>query len=294
MIAGSALSTRQLALLQWSAASRRELPWRETRDPWLVLVSELMLAQTQVERVIPKYVSFVELFPTASTCANASVGDIVRAWAGLGYNRRAVNLHRCAVQIVETYRGVFPQGLAELLALPGVGPYTARAVMAFAWDRDVGVVDTNAGRVLARLEGRSLARAECQSLADAAVPAGYGWAWNQAILDLGATICTSRAPKCALCPLVAECAWNRSGCGEPDPARGSAGTSVGQSTFEGSVRQGRGRVIAHLSSVGRIPESDFDHVAGWPVGDTRTRAMIDSLVRDGLALRSADGSLALP
>ncbi len=187
-------------ILEWADRCRRDLPWRRTRDPWLVLVSELMLQQTQVARVVPRYEAFVARFGRPTDCASADVGEVVRLWAGLGYNRRAVNLHRAAVMIVDEFGGTLPDDLAGLMSLPGVGPYTARAVLAFAYERDVGVVDTNAARVLSRLAGRRLGRAEVQARADAAVPPGQGWAWNQAILDLGATICTSRTPSCPACP----------------------------------------------------------------------------------------------
>src|SRR5262249_802442 len=150
-------------LLDWSAESRRDLPWRRTRDPWAILVSELMLQQTQVARVVPRYEEFLDRFPTAAACASADVGDVITMWAGLGYNRRAVNLHRCAGAVVSSHGGSLPDSLDALTALPGIGPYTARAVLAFAFERDVAVVDTNVGRVLARWDGRSLTAKEVQA-----------------------------------------------------------------------------------------------------------------------------------
>src|SRR4051794_25211743 len=174
----------QAALLAWSDSCRRDLPWRRTRDPWSILVSELMLQQTQVARVVPRYEAFLVEFPTPEACAARPVGDVVTAWAGLGYNRRAVNLHRTATLVVAEHEGRLPIDLDLLLRLPGIGPYTARAVLAFAAERDVGVVDTNAARVLARSVGHRLSPGEVQDAADAAVPAGCGWAWNQAVLDL--------------------------------------------------------------------------------------------------------------
>ena len=285
---------QQAALLDWSERTRRDLPWRRTRDPWSVLVSELMLQQTQVARVVSKYLAFVEAYPTPSACAAAPVGDIVTAWAGLGYNRRAVNLHRCAGRVVEQHGGRLPDRLEGLLALPGIGPYTARAVLAFAGECDVGVVDTNAGRVLARLAGRSLTRVEAQVRADSAVPAGLGWAWNQAVLDLGATVCTSRSPTCGACPLAPWCSWHEAGRPEPDPARGSAGTSTGQSRFEGSDRQGRGRLVDGLRDQGTIEAARLAAVAGWPDDPIRTATVVATLVRDGLAVEHGDGSLTLP
>jgi A/G-specific adenine glycosylase len=282
------------ALLTWSDATRRDLPWRRTRDPWRVLVSELMLQQTQAARVVPSYEAFVARYPTPADCAAVDVGEVVRAWAGLGYNRRAVNLHRAATILVERHGGALPDDLDALIALPGVGPYTARAVLAFAFERDVGVVDTNAARVLARTAGRSLRLQDVQRRADAAVPAGRGWSWNQAMLDLGATVCTSRAPACSRCPVAASCAWHLAGAAEPDPARGSAGTSRGQSRFEGSDRQGRGRLVAALRDVGQLAPDEVASAAGWPDDPVRAAVALASLVDDGLAVEREDGSISLP
>ena len=166
------------ALLAWEETSRRDLPWRRTRDPWAVLVSELMLQQTQVARVATRYEDFLARFPDPAACAASSVGDVVRAWAGLGYNRRAVHLHRTAGVVVERHSGALPGRLEALLALPGVGRYTARAVLAFAFEADVGLVETNTARVLARsFSGRRIpSPAAAQRLADEAVPPGRAWA----------------------------------------------------------------------------------------------------------------------
>src|SRR5687767_4461858 len=235
------------SLWAWAACARRDLPWRRTRDPWAVLVSELMLQQTQVARVLDRWARFLDRFPTPAACAAAPVADVVDEWSGLGYNRRAVSLHRCAVTVVDQHEGRLPDDLDLLLALPGIGPYTARAVLAFAHERPVGVLDTNAARVHARWAGRTLKPREAQALADAAVPAGHAWAWNQAMLDLGATVCVSRSPRCGQCPVSSICTWWLAGAGagpgSPDPAIGSAGVSGRQSTFAGSDRQGRGRLV---------------------------------------------------
>ena len=276
----------QEALLDWSAATLRDLPWRRTRDPWAVVVSELMLQQTQVARVAPRYDAFLTQFPTPAACAASPLADVVRAWAGLGYNRRAVNLHRMAAAVVERHGGALPSDLAALVALPGIGPYTARAVLAFAFEADAGVVDVNAARVLARVAGRSLNAREVQERADNLVPAGGGWAWNQAVLDLGATVCTKRAPRCAACPVAAWCGWRRSAFSSPtgagDPAEGSAGTGGRQRTFAGSDRQGRGRLVDALRR-SPVPWDDVAAAAGWPDDGARARRVAASLVADGLA-----------
>ena len=269
-------------VLEWwaSPGARRDLPWRRTRDPWAVLVSEVMLQQTQVARVVPAYHRFLARFPTAAACAAATVGEVVRLWHGLGYNRRAVNLHRAATAC----GGRLPTDLAGLLALPGVGPYTARAVLAFAHEADVAVLDVNAVRVLSRLTGARVTQAE----ADVLVPPHQGWAWNSALLDFGAAVCTAAAPACETCPLRSECGWRR--LGGPDPGRGRNP----QSTFEGSDRQGRGRLVAALRR-GPIDVADAAAAAGWPGDHRRAAIAVGGLVADGLAVVSDDGKrLSLP
>ena len=269
------------AVLTFGSRGLRSLPWRATRDPWAVLVSESMLQQTQAARVVPAWQRFLDRFPTVRACAAAAPGEVVAAWSGLGYNRRAVFLHRTAVSVVERHGGEFPDRLADLLALPGIGPYTARAVLAFAFEQDVGVLDVNTSRVLARgVAGRSLGRTEAQDLADALVPPGRGWAWNQALLDLGAEVCTSRAPRCGSCPLAGVCRWRRTG--SPDPALGSAGVGGRQSRFEGSHRQGRGRLLRALTRGSVGPEA-LASACGWPEAPDRAGSAAAGLVRDGLA-----------
>jgi A/G-specific adenine glycosylase len=231
----------------------RDLPWRATRDPWAVLVAEVMLQQTQADRVVPRWHEFLTTFPTPAACADASLGDVLRLWQGLGYPRRARNLHLAAQAIGD---GPFPDRLDGLLALPGVGPYTARAVLTFAFERDVGVVDTNIARILARTAGRRLTRTDAQARADALVPPGRGWAWNQALMDLGAGTCRP-LPDCDGCPLADDCAWRLAGRPDPDPAVGSAGVSTRQARFEGSDRQARGRILAALAD-GPKPTASFD------------------------------------
>ncbi len=275
------------ALLAWFAErGRHELPWRATRDPWAVLVSELMLQQTQVARVLPRYEAFLARFETPAACAAAPVGAVVAAWAGLGYNRRAVQLHRCAATLVDRHGGTLPDDLVALAALPGVGPYTARAVLAFAFERDVGVLDVNARRVLSRVHGRPVIQAD----ADHAVPAGRGWSWNQAVLDLGASVC-GRSPACAACPLgrADACGWQRAGRPEPDPWR----PTRPQSAFAGSDRQGRGRLVAALRA-GPVTADDLAATMGWPEDPTRAERVASTLEADGLAMVSPSRVWTLP
>jgi A/G-specific adenine glycosylase len=179
----------------------------------------MMLQQTQAARVEGPYRKFLRLFPSALACARAPAGDVVRAWAGLGYNRRAVQLHAAAKVVVESHRGRVPDDLDALLALPGVGPYTARAVLAFAFERDVAVVDVNVARVLARaVVGAPLSPAQGQRLADTVKAKGRPWLWNQSLLELGAVVCTARSPSCTSCPLAGCCRWARSDGAGCDPA----------------------------------------------------------------------------
>jgi A/G-specific adenine glycosylase len=276
-----------LAVLTWGERERRDLPWRHTRDPWAVLVSEAMLQQTQVPRVIPRYLAFVERFPTPAACAAAAPGDVVAEWVGLGYNRRALRLHAAAVSVVEGHGGELPRTYAELVRLPGVGPYTARAILAFAYEADAAVVDTNVARVLARVAGRRLGPKEVQAAADAALAPGEAWAWNQAMLDLGARLCRPRAARCDECPLAAGCAWLARGRATPDPAEGSAGVSTGQPPFEGSDRQGRGRLVAALRH-GPVAAADVGAVMGWPDDGPRAARVAATLVADGLVVPVGD------
>jgi len=283
----------QEALISWWAAGGRDLPWRRTRDPWAVLVSELMLQQTQVPRVVGRWEAFLDEFPTPAACVARPAGDVVTAWAGLGYNRRALNLHRCAAAVVERHGGELPESLDDLLALPGIGPYTARAVLVFAFEHDIGLVDTNAGRLLARAgAGRPLGAKEAQALADSLVPAGDGWAWGQAVFDLGALVCVRRAPRCGECPIRSWCAWALAGFPPPDPVEGSAGISSGQSPFQGSDRQGRGRLVDALRA-GPVARRRLATVMGWPGDVERAERVAQTLVADGLVVDDG-ASLRLP
>jgi len=259
----------------------RDFPWRETRDPWRILVAELCCQQTQARRAVAVYERCCERFPTPADCAAAPLADVLEAWRGLGYYRRARALHAAAAAIVATHGGQVPDDLGALLALPGVGPYTARAVLCFAFERDVGIVDTNVARVLARaVANRPLAAREAQVLADDLVPAGRAWAHNQAMLDLGATRC-GPTPDCAGCPLRACCRWRRAGAGLPDPAVRTAFASRPQPRFAGSDREGRGRLLAAVLD-GPLGRASLAAAAGWPEDPARAARVADSLVADGL------------
>jgi A/G-specific adenine glycosylase len=276
----AALTPFQRDVLAWAPSGWRELPWRRTRDPWAVLVSELMLQQTQVSRVVPKWRAFMDRWPTPTACAAAPSAEVVRAWAGLGYNRRALNLHRCAVVVSASHGGALPADLDALLALPGVGPYTARAVLAFAFGRDVGVVETNVARVLARAVG---GERRLQDVADGLVPPGEGWAWNQALIDLGATVCTARCPRCDACPVAGACTWQRLGGDDPFVRRPAP------ARFEGSERQARGRLLGALRGG---PVRDVAAACGAPADAGRAARIADALVSDGFA-EWIGGALAL-
>jgi A/G-specific adenine glycosylase len=267
------------AVLAWGAPRLRDLPWRAIRDPWRILVAEIMLQQTQVPRVIPKWLAFCDEYPTPAACASAPLGEVLRRWLGLGYPRRARNLHDAAGLMVARHGGEVPDDLDELRALPGVGPYTARAVLTFAFERDVAVVDTNIARVLARVVGERLTPRRVQEVADELVPQRAGWAWNQMLMDLGATVCRP-APRCDGCPLAPSCAWHVAGHPEPDPAVGSAGVSTRQAAYEGSDRQARGDVLRAL------------HHGPRPAGAFPAR-IVDGLVADRLVTRTGD-DLRLP
>ncbi len=280
------------AVLAWGDVTRRDLPWRRTRDPWAVLVSEVMLAQTQVARVEPRWRDFLSRWPTPGALVAVSLGDLLIFWKGLGYPRRAAHLQRAATCIESDHHGRVPDDLTALLALPGVGPYTARAVLVFAFESDVGVVDTNIARVLARYAGRPLTGREAQEYADAWVPSGRSWEWNQTLMDVGAMLCRPTHPGCEDCPLAPTCAWNATGGSQPDPAVGSAGVSTRQARFEGSDRQGRGRILGHLSQ-GSATTDQLINATGWSDDRARFIRAIEGLCRDGLVVETS-GRYGLP
>ena len=235
-------------------------------------------------------------YPTPRACAQAPLADVLRLWSGLGYPRRCKNLHDAAKIIVSTHDGHVPGDIDTLCTLPGVGPYTARAVLAFADERDVAVVDTNVARVLARVTGRTLSARESQVVADAVLPAGKSWEWNQTIMDFGAQVCTARSPRCHECVVSTQCVtWsmmNGEWRSDRDPAPASALTSKPQARFDGSDRQARGRLMRALGT--NAVRHDHAMRVMNVVGQAgRAERIIESLIRDGLVV-SDDGWYRLP
>jgi len=295
------------AVLDWFAAHGRELAFRSAGrpDPWAVLVSEVMAQQTQVARVEERLPAFLAAFPSPAAMAASSPADVVRAWRGLGYNRRAVGLHRAAVAIVAA-GGAVPDDVEALRALPGVGPYTARAVAAIAFGRPVGAVDVNVRRVVERLvagDPAALAPAAIQAAADALVDPGRPGAWTHALMDLGATLCRPARPACAACPARPWCA---AGSGMPrggvvrSPAHGRrpspAGTGGRRASppvpFERTTRWLRGRIVDRLRDAPPGLPVAFD----GPLG-AHTRAAVlaalAALARDGIVDHDGAGRALL-
>ena len=293
------------AVLRWFDASARSMPWRGVTDPYAILVAEVMLQQTQVDRVRPAYLAFLDRFPTLQSLAVAPRAQVIRAWAGLGYNRRAVNLQRAAQAAVARFDGRLPEDPASLRSLPGVGEYTAAAVACFAHNAQVPVVDTNVRRVLGRFFfGHDWARQsdrDLRALAAAALPVGMAWRWNQALMDLGATLCPARAPKCSACPLESQCqaAAHFTSDNAERPARaGSVRLSEGRApygakgeSFRGSRRYYRGRVVAFLRGLPPAASASLWEV-GSAVSEGFARADVPWLV-EILAGLESDGLLAL-
>ena len=285
-------------LLDWFAANARDLPWRRTRDPYRIMVSEIMLQQTQVDRVIPHYQRFLAAFPDVSALAAAPTAEVIRLWSGLGYNRRAVNLQRAAQAVVDDHGGVFPDTVEALLRLPGIGPYTAGAVACFAFERDVPFIDTNMRRVLHRLfigpESERTGASERATLSIAAdmVPPGNGWTWNQTLIEFGALHCTARRPACVICPL-------RERCEAAPTIQTSLASAYGKHRttrtvpFEQTNRYARGRVVEALREVTGVPGEGVGvrlRDLGPKVRPAFTEAdlpwlygVVEGLTRDGLA-----------
>lgn len=282
------------AVNEWFVREGRDLPWRQPDfGAWGILVSEVMLQQTPVARVIPRLQEWLERWPTPADLAAVPAGEAVRAWHRLGYPRRALRLHAAAVAITEHHGGVVPEDVGELLTLPGIGDYTARAVAAFAYGHRHPVVDTNVRRVIARaVDGQGEAgppaiRRDLNAM-EALLPKDLADARlaNAAIMELGAIVCTARAPRCDVCPIAEQCAWRLAGYPPYSGPRAAL-----QKKFEGSDRQVRGLIIAELrASDAPVTAEGVERV--WPDAVQRDRALA-GLLADGLVASTTSG-FALP
>lgn len=297
----------QRALLAWYARNgRAHLPWRTTRDPYQILVSEFMLQQTQVDRVLPKFTEFIKRFPSFRVLAENGAAEVVRSWQGLGYNSRAVRLHAIARIAVERYDGKLPSDADALQSLPGIGPYTAAALRAFAFDADDAAIDTNVLRVVHRWAYGAeyppkTTRANLGDEARRWVPPGRGHEWNSAMMDLGATVCTARAPKCGMCPVASWCEAAPLDAASLDSARRTyARERPIRDTlpFPETTRYARGRIVDRLRALppgAQISLLDLhgelkDLLAGRSV--EQIGVIVDALERDAL-VRVRDGQIAL-
>ncbi len=300
----SRLANVHAALLAWYRPQGRDLPWRRTRDPYAILVSEIMLQQTQVERVLGKFDEFLATFPTFAALAAASTAEVIRRWAPLGYNRRAVRLQAIARAVTDERGGQLPSTADELRELEGLGAYTANAVACFAFERPAAVVDTNVRRVLSRIFADELGpgpvgAARMQQFAQSVLPPGAAYDWNQALMDLGATICTARAPRCDACPVAASCV-SRGKLGSngvvPRKAAEARATYRADGPYEQSARYYRGRIVDRLrelrdgealtlDELGRGLRPDYG-----PEHRTWIGGLVDGLIRDGLAATRAGSS----
>lgn len=293
----------QRRLLRWYARhGRSALPWRTLRSPYRTLVSEFMLAQTQVDRVVPKFETFVERFPDFTRLARASTATIVREWKGLGYNARAVRLQRLAVAVVERHAGVLPSESKQLRLLPGVGPYTAAAIRAFAFNLDDAPIDTNVSRIVQRVKfgveyPHSATVQELDARARELVPRGRAHDWNSALMDLGATLCTARAPKCLLCPLRERCAAAPIDAAKLERLRQAAVTCRSPQSalsYERTTRYARGRIVDRLRELpaGRgISLLDLHHDVAPAISGRsfeEVRDFVAGLERDGIVMRDGN------
>lgn len=281
-------------ILRWYAANARDLPWRAPdATPWAILISEVMLQQTPVNRVLPVYEDWVRRWPSPADLAAEPAGEAVRSWGRLGYPRRALRLHAAAVAMRQRHDGRVPSDIEQLRALPGIGDYTAAAVASFAYRQRHAVLDTNVRRVFARaVAGREYpptsATAAERRTAEELLPTDPETAarWGVAVMELGALVCVARSPRCADCPIRAQCAWRRAGRPAYDgPARKAQ-------TYDGTDRQCRGALLAVLRAATEpVPADRLDTAWSDPV--QRARAL-ESLIADGLVRRTSDGHYSLP
>jgi A/G-specific adenine glycosylase len=274
-------------ILRWYARHGRPLPWRNTRNPYRILVSETMLQQTQVARVLTKYPEFLRRFPTVRSLAKASLRDVVMIWRGLGHNSRAVRLHVLARTVHEVHDGVLPDNHQALSTLPGIGRYTANALLSFAFGRSVPVVDVNVRRVLSRILWKMESISSFQDeqsvweAAESLLPAGRAYDWNQALMDLGATICTARTPRCDSCPVVSVCASWETMRRTVEPARKKGPSLKG---IPNRIYRGRIMELLRDSKRGmRVVDVGKRILAGYTKHNERwLSSLVDGLERDGL------------
>jgi len=285
----SSIEDLHRCVLSWYASHRRELPWRDESDPYRILVSEIMLQQTGVGRVTPIYKRFIERFPSFEALAEASRQDVMRAWAGAGYNRRAIYLHECSRIVCRDHGGRLPADPSVLATFPGLGPYTVAAVLSFAFHRDVPALDTNIRRVLGRVFGKSDANdRDLRAIALRLVPEGRGSDWNQALMDLGATVCLATKPRCLWCPLRESCALAGESVGMGE--RPSRRVAERQEPYLGSRRFFRGKIVAILRDLPAGTTTSVDAVLDrikpdWTSADQPwLEDIIRGLVADGLAM----------
>jgi A/G-specific adenine glycosylase len=290
------------ALLSWYAREARDLPWRRTHDPYAILVSELMLQQTQVDRVLPKYDAWMKRFPDLGTLSRARTKTILSHWQGLGYNRRALYLQRIAKTVTQELDGVFPHTREGLLALPGIGPYTAGAIMSFAYQADEPIVDTNVERVVGRIflgydQLKDIPEKTLWTLATALLPKkGKTYDFNQALMDFGAMVCQARKPQCEKCPMQKQCnSYPAILDAKPDQLRYKK-KAVERQYFGHPRRIWRGKILkyvhdngsASLMTIGEAIQSDFsEDRLPW------LKEVVSTMQKDGL-IRNENNTVTLP
>lgn len=286
----------QQAILDWFRVNARDLAWRDPgTSAWGILISEVMSQQTPVGRVEPIWKEWIKRWPAPKDFAAATTDEVLRAWGKLGYPRRALRLKECAQAIVDNHDGQVPDSVDELLALPGIGDYTARAVAAFHFGQSVPVVDTNVRRVYQRaINGKYLAgTARKQELADVAalLPTAHTAEFSAAIMEMGALVCTASSPDCGACPVIDLCQWQKLGCPQPSEEELASAKKRVQK-FAGTDRQVRGLLMDVLRGADApVPITELDVV--WPDAAQRSRALF-SLIEDGLAEQTAEGNFKLP
>jgi A/G-specific adenine glycosylase len=274
----------------WYQKHRRILPWRETRDPYRILVSEVMLQQTQVDRVLPKYHEFLQQFPSVRALANAKTADVITVWKGLGYNRRALFLQKTAQAVMAQHNGVFPKDITLLKRLPGIGEYTARAILAFAHGEAVAVLDTNHRRFYQRVFFGMRIKQDKDLLrhAETIVPKKHAYDWNQALMDFGSLVCLTRKPTCDACPIQKYCkAYPTIQISKKTKKRESKKPLT---PFRETDRFFRGRLLDILREEGRTTAKKFQ--ARYPeLSNERLIRLVEGLSKDGLVVMQKEGIL---